>query len=230
MSQRTIVSMASHELRTLLGIIDGQAQRLIDLGERLTPRESAERAQRIRAVVGRMEEALDTALGSFDLMDQRGELYVRAEAVGIASIVREACARQRLLTPEACIIERCSADAHAAVRASRRLLYQVFENILSNAVKYSPDRAEIAVEIHSSAQRVIICVDDAGIGIPEQDLHAIFEAAYRGSNTGDVAGRGMGLHLVRALVELHEGTVTAESRPTRGTRLIVQLPRCADTT
>jgi signal transduction histidine kinase len=104
------------------------------------------------------------------------------------------------------------------------LLALAFGNLLDNAVKYTPPGGRIEVRARESGGQVLVEVADTGPGIPPQDLPYIWEELYRSPQARSVPGSGLGLPLVRAVVERHGGTVTAESRVGRGTVVRVSLP------
>jgi anti-sigma regulatory factor (Ser/Thr protein kinase) len=106
---------------------------------------------------------------------------------------------------------------------------QVFNNILSNAVKFSPDGGEIIVLYKDDGGRTIkITIEDQGSGIPEEDLKAIFDQYYQVLKEGHVAkrafGAGIGLSVVKSIIELHGGTVKVENLPGKGCRFVLDLP------
>jgi signal transduction histidine kinase len=222
--QRNFVSMASHEFRTPLGIIDGHAQRLISMRDRLTVQELAERARKVRNAVGRMTQLIDNLIGSARLIDGRIDLYFRPTQIDLTALVREVCHMQRELTPNAQILEAMQARS---VYGDANLLRQVFSNLLSNAVKYSPDGGLIRVTSLEEGVQLAVVIEDHGLGIPEKDQQHVFERYYRGSNTSGIVGSGVGLYLVRTIVDLHGGTVSLGSEEGEGSRFTVRLPiRC----
>jgi signal transduction histidine kinase len=221
--QRNFVSMASHEFRTPLAIIDGHAQRLISMRERLTAGELAERARKVRSTVARMTQLIDNLIGSARLIDGGIDLYFHPAQVDLAALLRDVCHLQRELTPHAQILERIEPEP-LVVHGDASLLGQVFGNILSNAVKYSPGGGLIQVITALEGAQIVVAIEDCGIGIPDKDRHRVFERYYRGSNTSGIVGSGVGLYLVKAIVELHEGSVALESCEGEGSRFTVQLP------
>jgi two-component system sensor histidine kinase VicK len=107
----------------------------------------------------------------------------------------------------------------------RDRLDQVLDNLLSNATKYSPAGGEIVLQIESSDGRAMVSVRDAGIGVAESELPRLFDDFYRAASaTGDTPGLGLGLFIVKSLVEGHGGRVWAESTPGRGTTVRFTLP------
>lgn len=113
--------------------------------------------------------------------------------------------------------------SYLAIRRER-----VLNNLLSNAVKYSPAGGEIVVRVRTDGDEAVLEVTDPGIGIPPADLARIFVRFSRGSNViGRISGTGIGLTLVRQIVEQHGGVVAVESQLERGTTFRVRLPLAA---
>jgi signal transduction histidine kinase len=222
MLQRNFVSMASHEFLTPLAIIDGHAQRLISLKDRLTAQELAERARKVRDGVRRMTQMIDNLIGSARSIDGRFDLNYRPKICELAAIVREACALQRELSPDALILERVAPPL--VVLGDAGLLSQLFGNLLSNAVKYSPDIAAITLSAGSDDSHAIIVIEDRGIGIPAAERERVFERYFRGSNTSGIVGSGVGLSLVKTIVDLHGGSISLDSREGQGSRFTLRLP------
>jgi signal transduction histidine kinase len=224
--QRNFVSMASHEFRTPLAIIDGHAQRFISMRDRLTADELTQRARKVRSTVSRMTQLIDNLIGSARLIDGRIELNYHPMQVDLAALMREICHLQRELTPDAEILDRMAPEP-LMVYGDASLLSQVFGNLLSNAVKYSPDGGLIQVTAAKEGAQIAIVIEDHGIGIPETEQEQVFERYYRGSNTSGIVGSGVGLYLVRTIVELHKGGVALHSREGEGSRFTVRLPALA---
>jgi signal transduction histidine kinase len=224
--QRNFVSMASHEFRTPLAIIDGHAQRLNSMRDRLTAEELTERARKVRNAVRRMTQLIDNLIGSARLIDGRGGLNYHPAQIDLAALVREVCDLQRELTPDARILELV-APPPLMVYGDASLLSQVFGNLLSNAVKYSPDAGLIRVSVTQDGPQIAVVIEDQGIGIPETEQEHVFERYYRGSNTSGIVGSGVGLYLVKTIIELHKGSVALVSREYEGSRFNVLLPTLA---
>jgi signal transduction histidine kinase len=222
--QRNFVSMASHEFHTPLTIIDAHAQRLIAMKDRLGPDDFAERARKIRASVLRMTHLIHNLIDSARVIDGDVQLYFHPAAADLGLLLHEVCALQREIAPHARILEDLGSQSLRII-GDANLLFQVFSNLLSNAVKYSPGTALIGVTAHCEADSYVsICVQDQGIGIPETDCGRVFERYYRASNAAGITGTGVGLYFVKMVVELHGGTVKADSRDGGGSRVTVRLP------
>jgi two-component system OmpR family sensor kinase len=224
--QRNFVSMASHEFRTPLAIIDGHTQRLISMRDRLTVDELAERARKVRSMVRRMTQLIDNLIGSARLIDARIELYYHPTQVDLTALVREVCHLQRELTPDANILEPAETE-RLLVYGDAGLLSQLFSNLLSNAVKYSPAGGLIRVAAAREGAQTTVVIEDNGIGIPEADRERVFERYYRGSNTSGIVGSGVGLSLVKTIADLHKGAIALHSREGEGSRFTVRLPTLA---
>jgi len=221
--QRNFVSMASHEFRTPLGIIDGHAQRMISMRDRLTAGELSERARKVRNAVRRMTQLIANLIGSSRLIDGRIGFSYHPGEVDLTAIVREACHLQQELTPDAHLVVEMG-QPPLMVYGDASLLSQIMGNLVSNAVKYSPNGAAVSVTGSEDGGEIAVVIEDHGIGIPDTDRQRVFERYYRGSNTSGIVGSGVGLYLVKTLIDLHQGSISLESRENEGSRFTVRLP------
>jgi two-component system phosphate regulon sensor histidine kinase PhoR len=114
-----------------------------------------------------------------------------------------------------------------AAWADEEAVDQILDNLVDNAVKYTPENGRISVRWRSDDGQVYLEVEDTGIGIPEHDLPHIFERFYRvdKARSRELGGTGLGLSIVKHLVQAMHGTVRATSRPGKGTTFSVHLPR-----
>ncbi len=110
------------------------------------------------------------------------------------------------------------------VKGDDRLLQYAVDNLLSNALKYSPPDSRIEVSVWRDGESAEIAVKDHGIGIPAKEIGKLFDRYFRASNALKVSGNGVGLHLARTIVERHGGTLTAESAMGAGSIFTVRLP------
>jgi two-component system, OmpR family, sensor kinase len=221
--QRNFVSMASHEFRTPLTIIDGHARRLDKMKDAVRPPEIGERTGKIRSAVLRMTHLIDNLLNSSRLIDGRAGLYFQPAEIDLAALLREVCQLHREMVPGAKIIERF-ASSPIPMAGDAKLLFQVFSNLLSNAIKYSPGGGAIEVDAEVFAREVVVAVTDHGIGIPSSDFDRLFERYHRGSNVSGIVGTGVGLYLVKMVVDLHGGRVVVNSTEDEGSRFSIHLP------
>jgi signal transduction histidine kinase len=228
--QRNFVSMASHEFRTPMTIIDGHARRLIKMKDSMSPAEIGERAGKVRSAVLRMTQLIDNLLNSSRLIDggvgggEGGGQYFHPAEMDMAALLQEVCQLHREMVPGAHIAERI-AVAPMPMVGDPKLLFQVFSNVLSNAIKYSPDGGVIAVDAALAADEVVVAISDHGIGVPATDLDRLFERYHRGSNVSGIVGTGVGLYLVKMVVDMHGGAVAVASKEGDGARFTIRLPR-----
>jgi signal transduction histidine kinase len=222
--QRNFVSMASHEFRTPLTIIDGHARRLSKMKDSISAGQIDERAGKIRAAVLRVTHLIDNLLNSARVIDGGSELYFQPAEMDVAALLHEVCQLHREMVPSAQIVEQFAATAPLPVTGDTKLLFQVFSNLLSNAVKYSPAGGAIEVDAAVTGDSVLVAVVDHGIGIPAADLSRLFERYHRGSNVSGIVGTGVGLYLVKIAIELHGGRIEVQSKEGGGSRFTVTLP------
>jgi signal transduction histidine kinase len=108
-------------------------------------------------------------------------------------------------------------------------LSQVIENLISNAVKYSPERSPIRVSLRAEDSRVLVSVSDQGPGISREKIPLIFDRFYRVEENGAVVkGTGLGLFITREIVKMHGGSISVSSKEGEGSTFTIQLPRQAE--
>jgi len=216
------VSMVSHEFRTPLGIIQSSAEILDDYLDQLDPAERREQLVSIiknsRRMAGLMEDVL--LLGRLD----SGRMEFVPGPLDLAGLCRRMVDEVRSTTDARCPIEFSTRDLPATALADEGLLRHILLNLLSNAVKYSPPGDPVMFRATRNGDSLVFVVRDEGIGIPEQDLPALFETFRRGSNVGQTPGTGLGLVIVKQSVELHRGTISVESSENDGTTFTVEIP------
>ncbi len=221
--QRNFVSMASHEFRTPLTVIDGQAQRLINAGYRLPPDDIAQRARSVRLAVARMTSVINNLIDASRLIDGQPQLYFHPSEFDLTALLHDVCHMQRELAPRAQLIERLVVRPLPII-GDRKLLTQVFHNLIANAIKYSPKEAVVRVAAELDGEEAAVSVEDRGLGIPAADREHLFERYYRGGNVTGIIGSGIGLYLVKTVIDLHHGDVSVDSEEGKGSRFVVRLP------
>ncbi len=157
---------------------------------------------------------------------EQGELNLAADPVNVADIVRETV--EELRTERA--IEVAVNAEDPVVRGDPARLRQVFENIVGNAIKYSPDGQAVHVAVSETDRTVRVAVQDRGIGVPLEEMKFLFERFTRASNAkrSRIKGTGLGLYLAKTLVERHGGTIQVQSNLGEGSTFAVVLPRMRD--
>jgi signal transduction histidine kinase len=217
------VATVSHELRTPLTSISGFLEMLQDeeagLGE-----SGRTYLEVIRRSTSRLHQLVEELLLIAQIEARRVELEpVRLDLAELASHSVEAL---RPVAAEGGVSIELAVDERAPVRGDARRLAQVIDNLITNAVKFTPSGGSINVSVQDGAGDVHLIVADTGIGIPAEEQGQVFSRFFRSSNAtqGAIAGTGLGLAISRALVEQHDGTISLESEEGVGTRVTVTLP------
>ncbi|BAC91677.1 PAS domain-containing protein [Gloeobacter violaceus] len=219
------LATVSHELRTPLNAILGWTQilrrRKLDAESQARALETIERNGRAQNQL--IEDILDVS------RIITGKLKLDVRPLDLAAVIEEALDSVCLASEAKHIALHCTLDAEAAsVSGDPARLQQVVWNLLSNAIKFTPEGGRIDVRLAADGASALLSVRDSGVGITPEALPYIFERFRQadGSNTRAFGGLGLGLAIVRHLVELHGGTVTAHSDgPGRGALFAVRLPR-----
>lgn len=218
------LSVATHELRTpltaLLGnaqLLQRRAQREGLLGERdrRTLEAMIEQIKRLNLMMGELLDITRLAAGRITL--ERRSLDLCALVGRVVEELRPTQKRHRLLL--------ALPDMPVPLLADEMRLAQVVTNLIQNACKYSPAESEVAIRVEADADLARLVVADQGIGIPQQDQPRLFERYFRAPNAAQIPGMGLGLYLVKEIVELHGGTVAVTSVEGQGSTFTVMLPR-----
>ncbi len=219
------LSLASHELKTPLTTILGNIQLL----QRRVIRENTlgSRDQQTIQVIIEQTNRLNKMIGV--LLDisriESGQLEIERQPVDVCALVRRIVDEVQPTLPEREIKAECMIPS-AVIQGDELRLEQVLQNLLQNALKYSRCGAPIVLEVCQHALQVRVAVHDQGIGIPAEALPQLFERFYRAENVDprNISGLGIGLYVVKQIVELHGGTVIVESAEGHGSTFTVCLP------
>ena len=216
------IDMISHEYRTPLSVITSSLDLLRnDLDH--------DRNEATQAILGRMSVSAARLLGLFELA--LNEKRIRASNVVLSptkidlvdEVINVAADFTRHIYRDHHIVVDDSKWYDTPLSMDRDLMVTAFSNILDNACKYSePSRVTILLKTQSDAASIE--VSDAGVGVPERDLEHVFEKYYRSESTGNKPGAGVGLYLIKKIVELHQGHVSLTSKQFDGTTVRVHLP------
>lgn len=219
----TFISVISHELKTPVSLIKGYASTLAREDAPLSPEMVREYGRIIEEESNRLNDLINNLLDASRI--QAGALQLDIEDVSLPRVAETAVERFRTQSPS----HRLELDFPAdlpPVRGDEKRIRQVLDNLLSNAIKYSPGGGTIRVGAWRDDHRVIGYVADTGIGIPPEEHKNVFERFYRvesGLRRG-TQGVGLGLYLVKAIVEAHGGEVWLQSEPGKGTTFFFSLP------
>lgn len=217
------VSMTSHEFRTPLATILSSAELLKFYGDRMPAAERVEVIESIEASVQRMTQMLDRVLmlgrseaGMLDFKPQWQDLAV------LCGQLTDEAARHHAGRQHRVELGMATPALHGWF--DDKLLRHALGNLLSNALKYSPQGGVVRLEVDCEGSTIHLAVTDQGIGIPASELPHLFTSFHRASNVGDIKGTGLGLAIVKNAVELHGGTLGVNSVVNQGTRFSIALP------
>ncbi len=152
-----------------------------------------------------------------------GKIEIEPRQCDLRALITDVCERQQELSPSHQISLELD-ELPDSIFADPRALDQVVTNLVSNAVKYSPGSPAIRVRGWRAGAYALVSVRDHGLGISEEDAPKIFSRFFRAQNATGIVGTGIGLNLVKELVELHGGAVHMESRAGFGSTFTVRLP------
>jgi signal transduction histidine kinase len=224
--QRQFVSMVSHEFRTPLSIIDGNAQRMIRRHDKLDADRLFKGLGKIRSSVSRLTELVEAVLGAARLED--GVIEFNPAPFDLGGAVNEVYRNYQELNPSHQLFVDTE-NLPGEVQVDGKLIRQVISNLVSNAVRYSPEGTRVwIVGTTSDDGSVAIAVRDEGPGIPLDELDKLFDRFYRASTSTGIVGTGIGLHIVKALVDLHHGRIDIDSTEGEGSTFTVYLPHQKD--
>lgn len=220
--RRDFVANISHELKTPIGAISVLAEAL----------ESApDDQEQVRHFASRLtSEAGRLARLTQDIIDlsrlQAAEIVPHAERVSIDEVVASAVDQNRVLAESRGIQLATGRASHAVVFGDESVLTTAVHNLVSNAVRYSPDKTRVGIGTRLADGVVEIAVTDQGPGIPSEDLERVFERFYRVDQARSRAtgGTGLGLSIVKHAVQNHGGEVRVWSQPGRGSTFTIRLP------
>ncbi len=215
--KNTFLAAVSHELRTPLTSILGFAVTMLDRPEL----DDAQRERMLRTIVEEAEHLEDILANMLDL-DRltRGKATLVARDVDPAVVVREAVEHVQRRSHRDISVDRAS-GLHVGVDVA--MVERIVENLVGNAVKYTPESADVLVQLYADGRGIVIRVDDGGPGIGSELRETIFEPFRRGADVG-VPGTGIGLSLVDRFSRMHGGRAWVEERPGGGCRFQVYLP------
>ena len=220
----TFISVISHELQTPIAIIKGYASTLARSDAVLNPDALHIRLKAIEEEADRLNKLVGNLLYASRI--QAGGLQMDVTPLDLAPLIERVAERLHVKNAEAAIA--IDLPAHLpTVMADRERIEEVLQNLLDNAIKYSPGKAQIIVTCRVMGDQVIVSIRDLGMGISLREQTEIFERFQRvGNSSGSaIQGAGLGLYICRAIVEAHGGRIWVESTLHSGSTFSFSLPR-----
>jgi signal transduction histidine kinase len=221
--------MVSHEFRTPLSTILTSADLVTKYGDRMTEERKREHLANVKDQVHQLTRLLEDVL-----------TLGKAESVGMDfcpmllnlkpfcdKLIEEV--QHAIGVPHRIVMTMSDGSCAETLAADEKLLRHIVSNLLSNAMKYSPEGSSIYLDVVCADGWATIRVRDEGIGIPEEDQARLFESFQRARNVGSISGTGLGLAIVKRAVEAHRGTISFESKEEVGTTFTVTIPVALET-
>jgi signal transduction histidine kinase/GAF domain-containing protein len=217
------LSVASHELRTPLTTIRGYAQLLTQMLFEIGP---AERATYLKSMLSEIDRMMGLITELLDVSRiQRNRLQVHPQDLDWVEFVRR-LVEEMAMQHAGRSIEFHAREQNVRLPADPQRMRQVIDNLISNALKYSPDGSLVEVSLERGPDSVVTRIKDRGIGIPEDELPHLFERFHRAHNVSSryYGGLGLGLYISKAIVAAHGGVIEVETAEGTGSTFSVVLP------
>jgi len=220
----TFISVISHELQTPIAIIKGYASTLARTDATFDRESLRSRLQAVEEEADRLNKLVGNLLYASRI--QAGGLQMELATLDLSNLVQKVTHRLQVKSPGVTVKVNLPPNLPTVV-ADRDRIEEVLENLLDNAVKYSPDKPVVTVVCRATGDEVIVSVSDAGMGISLREQEQIFDRFYRVGNamTNSLQGAGLGLYICRAIVEANGGRIWVESALHQGSTFLFSLPR-----
>ena len=226
-SRREFVANVSHELRTPLTNVKGYTETLLDAGDELDGETRRNFLQVIYNESDRMTHIVKDLLTLSQL--DYGKMDMEMSPIPVKLIVQNIASAMLIeARGQGLTLETKLEEPLPLILADRNRMEQVIANIVSNAIKYNRLGGTVTLSAFSQEDKVVIKVQDTGIGIPQEDIPRLFERFYRvdKARSRERGGTGLGLAIAKEIVEQHQGTIGVESQLDAGTTVTITLPVC----
>jgi signal transduction histidine kinase len=217
------LSMMSHDLKTPIARIQGMTDIVRNDPNGLSQRQN----EAIETLSQSTQELLEFISSILNLgRIESKELKLHLVSRDPNSLLSEVIEKLEYMAKPRKIEIKAELEPMFSLKMDVDLMRQVFTNLIENAIKYSPDNSRILVTADEQDGRVVIQVADQGMGVPEEELPHVFSKFYRSkkAKTSTIKGSGLGLYLAKYFVELHKGTISADSRVGEGSTFTIELP------
>lgn len=215
------IGMASHELKTPVTTMKVYAELVQQRLEMTGDVENSELLDRLNKQINRLTTLINTLLDTTSLSE--GRLWLHPVEVNMHDLLDERIAEIQLKSTHQIVLQQ---DTLPLIRVDRERITQVINNLVSNAIKYSPNGSVVTVSGRKKNGYIEICVKDEGMGIAPEDQARIFDRFYRvtASSTGNYPGMGLGLYISAQIIERHKGKIWVESELGKGAAFYFTIP------
>lgn len=216
------VSLASHELKNPLTTVNAYVEILLKKGNRLTTQKRTNYLAEIKTATKKMIETVDLLLNVSKI--ELGFFSIKLGKVNIKKIIKDIIADNKYqIIKKKILIKEEYLKGNIMTKSDRKLLGVVFQNLISNAIKYTPSKGAVTIECSKEKKNeVLIAVSDTGIGIPKNQQQKIFTRLFRARNVKSTEGVGLGLYITKMIVDKLKGKIWFTSSP-RGTTFYILL-------
>ena len=223
MSRRSFVANVSHELKTPMTTIGGFIDGILD--GTIEPEKETQYLKIVSDEVKRLSRLVTGMLNMSKI--EAGELELKPVKFDISEMIfRTLLSFEQIIDKKHIEIKGLDSFESNSIVADKDMINQVVYNLIDNAVKFTPEGGYIEVSSKADSEKVIVRIRNSGMGIPGEEIDKIFERFYKidKSRSYDVKGAGMGLYIVKTIIELHGGNIVARSEQGQYAEFIFQLP------
>lgn len=215
------LAMLAHDLRTPLSVMLASLEIVRQYGEQLSEAKKHKHFKQIRSAIRQMTHQLETVLTAEEVA--HGSLPFQPQPLEIVDFFREKVNSFQIVLPANQSLNFQTNCQYCIKQLDSTLLEHIINNLITNAIKYSPDGGDIDIILDCDDIGFTLTVQDQGIGMPETFLENLFKPFERACNVGAIKGTGIGLHIVLQAIQSHQGTINVTSKEGVGSSFVVQI-------
>jgi len=221
--RRELIANVSHDLRSPLAVIHGYIETMIIKEDKLT---SEERQKYLQIILDSSERLKNLVADLFELSKlEARQIQLKKEPFFINELMLDAAQRYKILAGKKDIeIKSEISTALPMVSADISLMERVIQNLLTNAIQYTPEKGSILLDVAKVDNNIEVKIENTGEGIPEEELPNIFNRYYKVSKDSGIKGTGLGLAIVKKILDIHDISINVSSKPNEFTSFSFSMP------